>query len=292
MVLWYFVARRNSASQCHWFFLGDVMKNTFYFSHDYNARTDDKIKSLLRTHGMLGYGVFWSIIEDLYNNANALRLDYGGIAYDLRVDENVVKSVINDFELFTVSDQKFSSSSVGKRISERDEKSDKARKSAIFRWSADKQDANALRTQCEGNAIKERKGKERKENILEENIIKESFGEKKSPLKNFDRSNIKSNHEQYLDWGNKCEGKKMSDKYRELVLTLIQNNNLPNKKMENVLSLKFQITYENYEALRNQYEHKDIIEKLYAMESSPKNLKDKQNAFLVLKTWLKKSYER
>jgi len=43
-------------------------KDTYYFSHDYNCRNDEKIKRLLRKHGMCGYGIFWSIVEDLYNN--------------------------------------------------------------------------------------------------------------------------------------------------------------------------------------------------------------------------------
>lgn len=145
------------------------MKDTFYFSHDYNARLDDKIKLLIRKHGMLGYGVFWSIIEDLYNNANALRLDYTGIAYDLRVDENVIKSVINDFDLFVINDIFFGSASVQSRLEKREEKSQKARESAFKKWG---KDANGMPTQSEridnlseGNAIKERKGKERKGNI-------------------------------------------------------------------------------------------------------------------------------
>ena len=77
-----------------------MSKDTFYFSHDYNARSDDKIKNLIRKHGVAGYGIFWCIIEDLYNNANALRLDYEGIAYDLRADCETIKSIINNFDLF------------------------------------------------------------------------------------------------------------------------------------------------------------------------------------------------
>ena len=77
-------------------------KDTFYFSHDYNARNDEKIKMLIRKHGMVGYGVFWAIVEDLYNNANALRTDYDGIAYDLRLHSDIVKSVVNDFDLFEI----------------------------------------------------------------------------------------------------------------------------------------------------------------------------------------------
>jgi len=83
-------------------------KNTFYFSHDYNTRTDEKIKNLLRTHGLLGYGVYWALIEDLYNNANAMQLHYSGISYDLRISPELAESVINDFGLFTVEGNNFS----------------------------------------------------------------------------------------------------------------------------------------------------------------------------------------
>lgn len=137
-------------------------KDTFYFSHDYNVRNDEKIKRLIRKHGMQGYGVFWAIIEDLYNNANALRTDYDGIAYDLRSDSDVIKSVINDFDLFIFDGDFFGSSSVQQRLEQRNTKSESARKSASYRWK----NANALQTQSEGNAKKERKGKEIKGNKI------------------------------------------------------------------------------------------------------------------------------
>ena len=137
-----------------------MAKDTFYFSHDYNSRADEKIKLLIRRHGILGYGTFWAIIEDLYNNANALRTDYEGIAFDLRIDTNIVKSVINDFDLFIIKDDFFGSLSVQRRLEERNEKSKKASDSANYRWNKSKDDANAMRTKCDSNAIKERKGKE------------------------------------------------------------------------------------------------------------------------------------
>ena len=131
-------------------------KDTFYFSHDYNARNDEKIKRLIRKHGMVGYGIFWSIVEDLYNNANALRTDYDGIAYDLRSDSEIVASVINDFDLFIFDGDFFGSKSVQIRLNQRNSKSESARKSASYRWD----NANAKQTQCDSNAKKERKGKE------------------------------------------------------------------------------------------------------------------------------------
>jgi hypothetical protein len=146
--------------------------DTFYFSHDYTARSDDKIKQLIRRHGMTGYGIYWAIVEDLYQNANALRIDCDGIAYDLRADCDMVKSIIFDFNLFVHDNEMFGSISIQKRIDKRKEKSAKARESAQYRWG----NANALQSQSEGNAIKEIKVKENKvkENKVKENKVKEN----------------------------------------------------------------------------------------------------------------------
>jgi len=135
------------------------MRDTFYFSHDYNARTDSKIKRLIARHGMAGYGIYWAIVEDLYQNANALPTDYESIAFDVRSDAATVKSIVNDFELFAVDGKVFGSMSVQRRLDEREEKSQKARDSARKRWQTD---ANALRTDSDGNAIKGKKSKGKK----------------------------------------------------------------------------------------------------------------------------------
>ena len=147
------------------------MKDTYYFSHDYNARNDHKIKKLISKHGYLGYGLFWAIIEDLYNNANALQTDYESIAFDLRTSENIIESIINDFDLFVIEDNSFGSLSVERRLEERSIKSQKASQSAQKRWNKTKNNANALQTQSDSNAIKERKGKENKENKIENTCL-------------------------------------------------------------------------------------------------------------------------
>lgn len=161
------------------------MKDTFYFSHDYNARNDIKIKRLIAKHNYLGYGLFWAIIEDLYNNANALPLDYDCIAFDLRADVETVKSIINDFDLFTQEDGFFGSLSIQKRLDERNTKSQKARESALNRWNKSERNANALQTQSDSNAIKERKvkeikGNERKDFLLEKETKGEILNSQKS----------------------------------------------------------------------------------------------------------------
>ena len=130
-----------------------MAKDTFYFTHDFNARQDAKIKRLIMKHGMAGYGMFWSIVEDLYNNANALPTDYESIAFDLRSTTEIVISIIKDFGLFVVDGDTFGSMSVQGRLDARAAKSKKARDSAHKRWN---NDANALPTDSDSNAIKER----------------------------------------------------------------------------------------------------------------------------------------
>ena len=190
-----------------------MSKDTYYFSHDYNTRNDQKIKKLISKHGYLGYGIFWAIVEDLYNNANALHLDYDSIAFDLRTTKELVKSIINDFDLFIINDDMFGSMSIQKRLDERDEKSKKARESARYRWDKNKSDANALQTQSDSNAIKESKGKEIKVNESKENNIDERKLKFASTLKPFlDLYGKEMLNDFYLYW---TEPNKSNTKFKQ-----------------------------------------------------------------------------
>lgn len=134
-----------------------MAKDTFYFSHDYNTRNDIKIKRLLSKCGYEGYGIFWALIEDLYNNTNVLRLDYETLSFDLRCDIKLVKSIINDFDLFVIDGDIFGSHSVQRRLEERNAKSIKARESILKRWNKEEKDTNVLPTKNDSNTIKESK---------------------------------------------------------------------------------------------------------------------------------------
>jgi uncharacterized phage protein (TIGR02220 family) len=41
-------------------------KGTYYFSHDYHARNDEKVEVLRLEHGWEGYGVYWMLVERMY----------------------------------------------------------------------------------------------------------------------------------------------------------------------------------------------------------------------------------
>jgi hypothetical protein len=111
-----------------------MSKDNFYFSHDYYARTDTKMRNLTMKHGMAGIGTFWCIVEMLYEEGGYLPLEYERIAFELRIDTNVVRSVIEDFNLFKFDEEAFWSESALERLRLRMEKSAKAKKSVEKRW--------------------------------------------------------------------------------------------------------------------------------------------------------------
>lgn len=151
------------------------MKDTFYFQHDYNARNDPKLQEVLIEHGAMGLGVFWCIIELLYEQGGQLSLrSCKSIAFALHVDCKVVESIVQDFDLFKTDGASFWSNSVIARLDRRKEVSERRRKAAESRWKSKgtKQeqssiDANAQQEQCNVYP-KEIKGKEIKESTSNE----------------------------------------------------------------------------------------------------------------------------
>ena len=136
------------------------MKETYYFSHDYNARNDRKMQRLIMKQGVDGVGIFWCIVEMLYEEGGSMLLsECERIAFELRTDCERINFVLLESELFENDGKTFWSNSVLDRLNKRKEKSVKAKESADKRWAY----ANALRLECDGNAIKDSKPKEKKE---------------------------------------------------------------------------------------------------------------------------------
>lgn len=147
-----------------------MKKDTFYFSHDYNARNDPKLVNLIMKAGLDSLGIYWCIIEMLYEQNGYISLsNIECIAYELHTDCERIKNVLQNYGLFRFKDDKCFSESVLRRLKVRKIKSDKARQSAASRWNKTSLgDANAMRTQSEGNAIKESKVKKKKENNIKD----------------------------------------------------------------------------------------------------------------------------
>lgn len=108
-----------------------------YFSHDSNARNDEKILRLRMKHGAAGYGVYFMILERLREEADYVSAkDYNMIAFDFRVDSAIVKSVVEDFRLFAFTDdgKGFYSESFLQRMNIKDSVRNKCKDAAVARW--------------------------------------------------------------------------------------------------------------------------------------------------------------
>lgn len=109
-----------------------------YFSHDSNARNDDKLIRLRMKHGAAGYGVYFMILERLREETDYVSVkDYNIIAFDFRVDASLVKSVVEDFGLFVFTEdgKGFYSESFLRRMEIKDIVKNKCKDAAAARWS-------------------------------------------------------------------------------------------------------------------------------------------------------------
>ena len=98
-----------------------------YFPHDSNARNDERLVNVRMKHGPAGYGVYFMLVERLREDQEYMSVvDYNLIAYDLRIDASLAKSIIRDFGLFafTVDPERgecFYSESLRQRMARKDE---------------------------------------------------------------------------------------------------------------------------------------------------------------------------
>lgn len=129
-------------------------KKQSYFSHDSNARNSEKLIRLRMRHKAAGYGVFFMILERLREEPNYMSVkDYNVIAFDLREDASLIKSVVEDFGLFVFTEdgKYFYSESFSRRMgikdNEKAKRSEAGKKGMARRWanaekSAEKSEEN------------------------------------------------------------------------------------------------------------------------------------------------------
>jgi len=147
-----------------------------YFSHDYDAREDEKIIDLLSDLGYEGYGIYWAIVEMLYKNKGSLQIQYNRISFALNADMETVEKVIKTYKLFKFNQTHFWSESVRTRLKQRREISEKARESVNYRWN--ERNTNVIRTQYDRNTINKERNKKRNSNDVDR-ILREDYKDKK-----------------------------------------------------------------------------------------------------------------
>ncbi|MHB0955691.1 MAG: DUF4373 domain-containing protein [Pirellulaceae bacterium] len=131
-----------------------------WFPHDATAHNDQRILALRMKYGWEGYGLYWALLEAMYETADA-KLDANALrplCLRFAITEDRLMEIIDhciSISLFVREDgYVFSVRLVEEKLAAI-ERSTMARQSAARRWTKGKRkpnNANALPTQCEGNA--------------------------------------------------------------------------------------------------------------------------------------------
>jgi hypothetical protein len=166
------------------------MKQAYYFQHDNNSYTDEKIIDLRMKHGLIGYATYWVILEQLHQNQGKMKIDSKRIAFGLQLDATIVESIIKDFDLFEIDGEYFYSKRMIEHFNKRQENIEKrsiaGKKGAEARWNkTSSKNGKRIANVCDSHSKKmandgkgkERKGKESKGNNINNNtnVFLETF---------------------------------------------------------------------------------------------------------------------
>lgn len=116
------------------------MKELPYITHDFGARNDPKLMDLQMDMGGQGLGIFWCLVEMLWENGGTIPANYKSIAFALRWCKPAeVEKVVTGYGLFEIEDGRLFSRSALERIAyKRDrisEASERGRKAIEARWN-------------------------------------------------------------------------------------------------------------------------------------------------------------
>ena len=118
------------------------MKDSQYITHDLGARNDPKLMDLQMEMGGQGLGIFWCLVEKLWENGGYIPANYRSIAFALRWCKPAeVEKVVNNFGLFQIEDGQIFSRSALERINHKKDKiqrmSEGGKKGQSNRWHKD-----------------------------------------------------------------------------------------------------------------------------------------------------------
>lgn len=145
------------------------MKETFYFSHDYNARNDDKLLEVRSKFGNEGYALFWYCVETMAERGDGYLIAslMGGLSLGYGIPKEMLVSFLDfcvDTGIFMRDDKGVFSQRMVEHLKYRKTLSDKGKEGAEKRWK--NREAIA--------PLMQRKGKESKE---KENVPPTPTGE-------------------------------------------------------------------------------------------------------------------
>lgn len=124
------------------------MKIDYILSHSLLDPVTEQVAILKQDLGVAGYGTLWSLIEMLIaSDGLTLSLDYATLCQTMKCDRETLRSVVEDYSIFTLSGDHLSCTYVTEEIEQQNARSikrrDRARKAARARWGSAKGESNA-----------------------------------------------------------------------------------------------------------------------------------------------------
>ena len=245
------------------------MKDTYYFSHDYNPTSDPKIQALIGEHGAVGYGLYWRIVEMLHEEEThklpCKKYIYLALAKQMSTSveqvEIIVKCCIELCELFVSDNELFWSERVLRNIEKRTEISNKrseaGKKSADLRKIST--NVEQVSTSVQQNPTKERKVKENKVN------------------ENKEKKEIKEEDINIVSHETKIKNEEF-EKFNKLV----------DENATNVRKIKKQMTEEQFMKLMKKYNLQQIMKTIESLENHKDAPKKYTSVYLTAKNWLER----
>lgn len=211
------------------------MKDSFYFSHDYNPTADPKMQALIGEYGAAGYGLYWRFVEMLHNEEShklpKKKYLFMAVAKQMLTSVEQVEVFVNDcikmFELFKADRNNFWCERVFKNIEKRNGISEARSKAGKISAEKRKNSTHVEQplTHVEHKLTKPNKEKERKEKESKLNNINIIEGQNFSNLTTKPENKIidfKKNTEQsFID-----EAKKIN----------LESQILPDKDLEHFIN--------------------------------------------------------
>lgn len=116
------------------------MISGYILSHDLLPLSE--VEYLKSNMGALGYGLLWSLLDMLVaSDAHSIVVDYDSLACEMRCDADTLRSVVEDYALFTVTDGTLScpalTADIERHHARSIKRSERAKKAALARWGKD-----------------------------------------------------------------------------------------------------------------------------------------------------------
>ena len=134
-----------------------VMKVNYILSHSLLDPVTEQVTTLKQDLGVAGYGTLWSLLEMLIASEGlSLSLDYAVLCHTMKCDRETLRSVVEDYSIFTLSGDHLSCSYVTEEVERQNARSikrrERAKKAARARWGSQERESNA--TSIEGECSK------------------------------------------------------------------------------------------------------------------------------------------